>query len=874
MSGTSSVGLSVTDSASKIGSRTLSLRIADPLVVTTASLPNGSPGVAYSQALSATGGLGTRTWTLVAGVLPAGLGLSTSGVVSGVPTGTGTSSFTVQVTDSASPAQTATRALTLTIGSATVSVSAAPSGLVGGQTFALTVHVEDNTAAPIPGALITLSFGTTGCPAALLSGTTSATTNVTGNALFPNLSIDRGGPGFSINASATAPGYGIVVGSTAPFFVEGFCGTGPTAPPRTYASLTKLADGHVLLAGGQTLGGVVLGTARVYDTSTGAFTPTSGNMLVPRFGHQAVLLPSGKVLILGGVGPSGPTNTAELFDPVASNFVPAPGSMSVPRIAFRATWVPAAGKVLVTGGQNTGGFLNSAEVYDPATGLFSATETSMTTARELHTATPLPNGNVLVAGGAGGAFGTAELWNPVTGAFSAIAPMAVGRDSHEALALSNGRILLVGGESGLGGGQLASAEVFDPATGQFTLTSAMSGPRSLPLVAPLPSGKVLVAGGYGSDSVELTTAEVFDPLTANFSATGSLVATQGQGGAVLLSSGNVLVAGSDQFNPNGELFYPKQGACDASALAATVAAAGGTTQTINLTGGCTYSFVSGGVGDSSTALPHITAGTNLTINGNGATIERLGVAGVPAFRLFAVDAGATLTLNDVTIRNGGCGLAPVCPNLEGGGALRQRHAQRRRLAASRRTTPAETSRIPGEARSRASAPSRSTGARSAGTAPRTTAARSSTGAGRSRSRTARLQATTARNAGGAIVTFSPGASTIANSTFAGTPPTSACLELPLRFHRQRQRHLQPELRGMDRRRGSQRPADRHQLDLLGEWRQRLRHDGRRHSVPAQQFDPLGQRRGQLRRADVRKRRRVQHLERLRAAAFLVDTAAR
>ena len=68
-----------------------------------------------------------------------------------------------------------------------------------------------------------------------------------------------------------------------------------------------------------------------------------------------------------------------------------------------------------------------------------------------------------------------------------------------------------------------------------------------------------------------------------------------------------------------------------------------------------------------TALPHVTAGTNLTINGNGAIVERAAAAGTPAFRLVAVDSGATLTLNNVTLRNGGCTGALPCPNLEGGG---------------------------------------------------------------------------------------------------------------------------------------------------------------------------------------------------------------
>jgi hypothetical protein len=83
--------------------------------VSTASLPNGVTGSAYSQTLTATGGTTPYTWAIAAGTLPAGLNLSAAGVISGTPTAAGTSSFTVRVTDSATPAATATQALSLTI---------------------------------------------------------------------------------------------------------------------------------------------------------------------------------------------------------------------------------------------------------------------------------------------------------------------------------------------------------------------------------------------------------------------------------------------------------------------------------------------------------------------------------------------------------------------------------------------------------------------------------------------------------------------------------------------------------------------------------------------------------------------------------------
>jgi hypothetical protein len=85
------------------------------LVITTTTLPGGAAGTAYSRTLAATRGTPPYKWTKNSGTFPSGLVLSSAGVVSGEPHAAGTFTFTVRVTDSSSPAQTATQQLNITI---------------------------------------------------------------------------------------------------------------------------------------------------------------------------------------------------------------------------------------------------------------------------------------------------------------------------------------------------------------------------------------------------------------------------------------------------------------------------------------------------------------------------------------------------------------------------------------------------------------------------------------------------------------------------------------------------------------------------------------------------------------------------------------
>ncbi len=324
--------------------------------------------------------------------------------------------------------------------------------------------------------------------------------------------------------------------------------TGAMNVARAAFATIALHDGRVLVAGGITVGGVPTTSAEIYDPATGHWTAT-GSMTTPHVYPVATVLRDGRVLIAGGFSSGEPGGTAlsnaEIYNPTTGTWAPT-GSMDVPR--FLATIAPLPdGKTLVAGAyeiSSNGPFpLASADVYDPATGTWEPTE-SMAVARAYGSATALPDGSVIVAGGVGttGQLASAEMYDPTSGAWSLTGAMTEARAQHVAMALHDGRVLVAGGVNGQTA--LADAEVYTPSTRTWAGAGAMTVPRADSAAATLADGTVLVAGGFSMEGEPaLSSADIYDPHLSVWSATGSMADGRTYFGLITLPDGDVLAVG-------------------------------------------------------------------------------------------------------------------------------------------------------------------------------------------------------------------------------------------------------------------------------------------------------------------------------------------
>ncbi|WP_437317613.1 thrombospondin type 3 repeat-containing protein [Sorangium sp. So ce385] len=349
---------------------------------------------------------------------------------------------------------------------------------------------------------------------------------------------------------------------------------------RARHTATRLLDGRVLVAGGQTDnhddGTRLHASADLFDPATDLWTPAA-SMGSPRTGHSATLLAGGPVLVLGGEAfvpgfsgqPSGILATAEIYRP-ALNAWTAAAPMSTPSVEHAATLL-ADGRVLVTGGRTpTFSSAASCVIYDPATDAWSPAA-SMLYQRRGHTAVTLLDGRVLVAGSAR----RGEIYDPASDTWSPTGNMLASRSyAVTGALLPSGKVLVTGGTGSIASAQ---AEIYDPATGSWSAAPGLTGPiddassfsagLTGQRAASLPDGRVLISGGEETTYAKCpyddwlqcdswyewtpqqpsfllhARSSLYDPATGGWSLGPSLRLGRSHHTATALLDGRVLIAG-------------------------------------------------------------------------------------------------------------------------------------------------------------------------------------------------------------------------------------------------------------------------------------------------------------------------------------------
>ena len=282
---------------------------------------------------------------------------------------------------------------------------------------------------------------------------------------------------------------------------------------RAEHTATLLNNGTVLIVGGQyedccqypsgNYGPRPVAAADVYDPVAHSFSAV-GSLATARYEHAAVRLGDGRVLVAGGFTDisygNPPTASAEIYDPVTHAFS-ATGSMTMGRAAPSMILLPS-GKVLVVGGGGST-ISHTAELFDPVTGTFTATAHPPVASETDAGLFLMSDGTVLVIG-SGNAI---ERYDPATDTFTSVGTLLHSysyRDNK--ILLTGGRILLAGHHA---------SELYDPAT-NTSVDAGDPGVDLFSAGVPLSGDRALVTGGESFVPYTFLTtdlAKVFTPTT-------------------------------------------------------------------------------------------------------------------------------------------------------------------------------------------------------------------------------------------------------------------------------------------------------------------------------------------------------------------------
>ncbi len=326
-------------------------------------------------------------------------------------------------------------------------------------------------------------------------------------------------------------------------FVKGLVMNGP----RGAHQAVGLADGRVLLVGGQSDASTLPATVLQYSASTEAFT-AGGALLSGRVGHTATAVSSTRVLVFGGTQDLPLAAIAEVYDASSSTSRAVSIQPRDARAAHTATLL-RDGRVLLVGGANNGIKLATADLYDPSSDSFTRVASTLSVGRSGHSAAMLPDGSVLIYGGLtqGGAAPPAERYDPTQQGFTSLGlPDAdpVQSALSTIATLANGDLLVIGGVDDSGVGRTRVMRIaLSGGVIAFSLYGQLATARVAAAATTLTDGRVLVSGGavdsaqLGSTSTELLSSD------GHVSAGPAMTSGRTFHSSTLTSSGKVLVAG-------------------------------------------------------------------------------------------------------------------------------------------------------------------------------------------------------------------------------------------------------------------------------------------------------------------------------------------
>ena len=350
--------------------------------------------------------------------------------------------------------------------------------------------------------------------------------------------------------------------ASAPVDPVGFRAAGKLRTARALATATRLRDGRVLIAGGESDDYTMLATAELYDPATETVT-AAASMPEPRDHHTATLLASGEVLVVGG-GPgseiSTPTgegvlSSALLYDP-ATNAWRATGALRGARAGHRAAQL-VDGRVLVAGGGDRVGYpcaaihphcmiadsIGTAEIYDPASGTFTPTG-DLAHPRLAFSLDVLGSGRVVATGGAAANQGltSVEIFDPGTGLWSK-APDLVGQRLYHASAVLAGSLVVVGGKIA-NVRPITTTDLLGEGASVWRRGADINEPRTGAKLVALPSGRGLMVGGNNqlTDST-LADARLYDASSDTWTPIEPLARGRYGHAVVLLEDGSLIVVG-------------------------------------------------------------------------------------------------------------------------------------------------------------------------------------------------------------------------------------------------------------------------------------------------------------------------------------------